>query len=121
MIFTSYFRSPVLKSNPQLKRVAISIGVPPGWKGERCLELAPTRAMLKMASAEYYRLYDDILAKLDAREIGRRFDGCVLICWEKNPAECHRSYVVKWLNNAGFEAQELTAGRQEVGQQTLNL
>jgi uncharacterized protein (DUF488 family) len=64
--------------------------------------------MLKMEKVDYYRLYDDILAKLKPDEVGKELDGCVLLCWEKNPAECHRSYVAKWLRNAGFEVEELT-------------
>jgi hypothetical protein len=121
MIYTSYFSNPLLKKILDNRKVAISIGVPRGWKHQRCLALAPTWGMLKMQEAEYYKNYDRILEKVSAVDIATQYDGCVLLCWEKNPAECHRSYVVKWLKDNGYEAQELTGDSLAVGRQTLNL
>ena len=121
MIYTSYFKSPILAGIERERKVAISIGVPPNWKGQRYLALAPTRAMLKMSTTQYYQLYDTILAELDPQKVGQELDGKILICWEKNPADCHRSYVGSWLMRAGFKCEELTGGSLAVGQQALNL
>lgn len=116
MIYTSYFRSPYLK-NFIGRKVAISVGVPPNWKGQRFLDLAPTREMLKMSIADYNKRYDAILALLDPVDVAERLEGCVLICWEKDPLKCHRSYVAKWLENIGIEVKELTGDSLAVGQQ----
>lgn len=110
MIYTSYFKFPGLVKIETQRKVAISIGVPPAWKGRRYLELAPTRAMLKMSISQYYKLYDTILSKLDPFKVGQELEGKILICWEKNPLECHRSYVGQWLNKAGFKCEELSGG-----------
>lgn len=122
MIFTSYFSNPLLRRIPPSRQVAISVGVPRNWYGMRCLELAPTRAMLKMESRRYDALYAEILARQDPQTTGARFEGCVLLCWERRKEECHRWTVAQWLMAAGFEVEELTAeSRLTVGQQTLNL
>lgn len=109
MIYTSYFSNPALKGS-SLRLVSIARGNPRGWHGERYERLAPTWAMLKMPEAEYYRLYDEILGKLNVMEVGNELDGSVLLCWERDAKSCHRSYVGKWLAAAGFEVQELGRG-----------
>jgi len=121
MIYTSYFKNPLLQKVPSAYKVAISVGVPWGWKGRRFLELAPTRAMLKMDDAGYRRLYAQILAKLDPKDIGDCFENCILLCWERDPKACHRSYVSEWLGKAGIKAEELTGGSLVVGQQASSL
>lgn len=114
MIYTSFFYFKGLEGIPKERKVAISLGVPPNWSGPRYMALAPTRAMIKMSTPQYYQLYNAILAKLDPFAVGKALDGKILLCWEKNPAECHRSYVAQWLRKAGFQCQELTGGSPEV-------
>ena len=121
MIYTSYFNCKLLKEIPLDKQIAISIGIRGWYHGKRELRLAPTRAMLKMSRVDYYANYDIILAKVDPAEIAKLYDGCVLICWEKDPQECHRHYVAEWLQKAGYEVQELTAGSVTTAQQMFSL
>ena len=81
-----------LKRVPEtLRPVAISIGVPRWYRKDRELRLAPTRPMLKMSPAEYDRLYEEILAKLDPAELFESLGhDAVLICWERPNTRCHR-------------------------------
>lgn len=121
MIYLSYFRCPILKRIPLERQVAISRGIPASYKGGRFIELAPTYAMLKMTKKEYYSLYDKILGKLNPAELAIKFQDCVLLCWESNINNCHRTYVGRWFNSAGFEARELSEGGVVSAQQTLSL
>ena len=107
MIYTSYFRSPLLRGWPQENLVAISIGLPAHWNGRWCKALAPTRAMISMEAERYDPLYAQILAEQDPLDICRRFDGCVLLCWERQKESCHRWKVAQWLQAAGVEVAEL--------------
>ena len=90
MIYTSYFANPLLRKLPDARKVAISIGIPAWFRGTRMLDLAPTRAMLKMSEEEYNPLYDAILAKLNREEIIARLpENAILLCWEKPGMSCH--------------------------------
>ena len=60
---TSYFGN--IKNLPKGKTIAICQGIPGWYKGQRCLELAPSWTMIKLKeAAEYDRQYADILSKL---------------------------------------------------------
>ena len=95
--------------------VAISIGIPRGWRGRRYLPLAPTRAMLKMSSENYDRLYKQILAKLDPRQVYEELGpDTILLCWEKFNASCHRRLVGEWLEQSlGIIVPEFGHSREE--------
>ena len=108
MIYTSYYASPALRSLPKSRQVAISVGTPKGWTGRKEGKLAPTWAMVRMSMDEDYKsAYAAILARLNPKEIAAGMDGCVLLCWERDPKECHRSLVADWLRAAGAEVAEL--------------
>ena len=108
MIQTSYFRKPGL---PADRAVAISLGVPRGWKGRRYPALAPMSEMLmayrmhlwtwEKYAAEYPAL---ILGRLDPLAVARELDGAIMCCWERsdNP-HCHRRLVAEWLAAAAGE------------------
>jgi hypothetical protein len=107
-MFTSHFAN--IKNIPShLRPVAIAIGVPAWYKGERDLRLAPTRAMLKMTSTEYDKLFAKILDKVDPKQIADELgDNAVLLCWEKPGERCHRRWVAEFLEEAlGVEVPEL--------------
>lgn len=78
------------------------------YKGMRtCEALRPASEMLRLGGDAFRAAYRAQLAALDphaiAREIG---DGAVLLCWERDPADCHRSLVAAWLRAAGYEVRE---------------
>lgn len=89
--------------------VAISIGIPSWYKGRRCLDLAPSRAMLKMTAEEYDEHYAAKLARLDPVQIYNRLGkDAILLCWEKPFEKCHRRWVAEWLEEAlGIEIPEM--------------
>ena len=111
MIYTSHFRSGLLRLFPTKKRVGISRGLPRNWRGRWAEELAPTRAMLRLydqqGDAAFDREYGAQLAGLDARAVAADYEGCVLLCWEHDPRNCHRSQTAAWLRSAGVEVKEL--------------
>lgn len=105
-IFTSYFA----KSAKHPRAIAISVGVPSWYDGDRYPELAPTRPTLKMLEQDYTRVYlGNILSRLDPIQVANDLgDGAVLLCWEKPGEFCHRQIVAKWLRDgAGIECEEL--------------
>ena len=96
MILTSNFK--IAGHLPQA--VAISLGVPRGWKGARCTVLAPPRPLIKiMDPATFIPLYrEQVLDRLDPRKVlqdlGR--DDFVMLCWEPPGDFCHRRVVAAW-------------------------
>lgn len=63
MIFTSNFK--IAGYLPQT--VAISLGVPRGWRGQRCTVLAPPKRLIKLVDpTTFTRLYKaEVLDKRD--------------------------------------------------------
>jgi hypothetical protein len=94
---------------PDYTPVAISRGVPRGWKGRRELRLAPSWEMLKMSPQDYDRNYDALLSRLDARKLFEEIgDKTVLLCWEKPGFRCHRRRVAEWFEKElGIAVPEL--------------
>jgi hypothetical protein len=97
MIFTSNFK--ISGHLPQA--VAISLGVPRGWKGRRYTALAPTRRLIKiMDEPTFIKLYRaETLDKLDPMQVIRDLggDNFILLCWEPPGEFCHRRVVAAWL------------------------
>lgn len=82
------------------KAVAISRGVPPWYKGARCLALAPTRAMLDLPREQFHLRMAAILATLDPAEVLASLpDGAILLCWESPRVACHRRMVAEWFES----------------------
>ena len=97
MISTSNFAR--CGKNPDA--VAISIGVPPKWKGRRYLNLAPPREMLHVSKEEFDNFFYNKLSGMDARqvydEIVSKFgSNAILLCWESPNIRCHRRIVAEW-------------------------
>ena len=108
MIFTSNFKT--AGHLPQAH--AISLGVPRGWNGARCLVLAPPRPLIKIMDPEtFIPLYRvQVLDRLDPYQIIRDLggDNFVMLCFE-NPGDfCHRRVVAAWLRkHTGILVEEL--------------
>jgi len=108
MIFTSNFR--IAGHLPQA--VAISRGVPRGWRGTRCTVLAPPRPLIKIIDeATFIPLYRaQVLDKLDPYKIIRDLggDNFIMLCWEAPGEFCHRRVVAAWLRKeTGVLVEEL--------------
>ena len=108
MIFTSNFKT----AGHLPQAVAISLGVPRGWHGARCIVLAPPRPLIKiMDEATFIPLYrTQVLDKLDAHKIIRDLgdDNFLLLCWEDPGVFCHRRVVAAWmLKHTGIQVEEL--------------
>ena len=116
-MFTSNFAR--MKRLPSdLRPVSISIK-PPYWlpkSAGRELRLAPTVEMLGMTADGYNIAYEQILEKLDPREVFESLgENAVLICYESPNVRCHRRRVAEWLETSlgivipeyGFEREEI--------------
>ncbi|MCQ2348955.1 MAG: DUF488 domain-containing protein [Paludibacteraceae bacterium] len=114
-IYTSYFSRIAQVRKAGVLPVSIALWSPRWYDGDRFLELAPLRYMLKedLTNEEYTRHYHaKVLSKFDAnglRDIlARRFNGrdIALMCYEKPNDFCHRHLVREWLNKNGVECAE---------------
>jgi hypothetical protein len=124
MIHTSYF-SKYKEDNG----VCIALGAN-WWKGERAPELAPSPKLIywykssianintledkeyanlqKLRVEEVYKQkYLEQLSLLNPAEIYAKYDGKVLLCFERPVDFCHRHILAEWLRNAGFKCEEL--------------
>lgn len=86
------------------KGVAICLFPPLDFKGEHFLLLVPDRKTFyekkagNITEEEYEKRYrENILSKLDPKEIYERFKESVLLCWEDPGDFCHRRIVAQWL------------------------
>ncbi|MBM4302628.1 MAG: hypothetical protein FJ121_14085 [Deltaproteobacteria bacterium] len=108
MIFTSNFRT----AGHLPQAVAISLGVPRGWRGRRYKALAPPRDLIKIMEPEkFIRLYrSQVLDSLDPMQVIREMggDNFIMCCWEPQGEFCHRRVVVAWLRkHTGVLVEEL--------------
>lgn len=124
MIYTSYF-------GKYKGTEGVSIAQGARWyKGERATELAPSPELLnwykltmlnlnihtdkeyvrfetKNIQRKYEEKYLQQLNKLNPAKIYNKYDGKVLLCFEKSSEFCHRHILAKWLRDAGFDCQEI--------------
>jgi len=108
MIFTSNFK--IAGNLPQA--VAISLGVPRGWRGCRYKALAPPRDLIKIMEPErFIPLYRaQVLDLLEPMKVIRDLggDNFILLCWEAPGEFCHRRVVAAWLRkHTGVLIEEL--------------
>ena len=83
--------------------------------------VAPTYAMLKMSNEDYYKIFDQMLAKLDPKTVYhdlRRLSqdqDIAILCYEADINQCHRKRVGEWLNEKlGIEVKEFKFEKKEV-------
>lgn len=116
MIFTSYFEN--IKNIPTgfgLKLISIARGTPHWFDGEKAPEFFPDWDIIKLvkndksrsARAKYVSEYEKILNKLNPKKLGRLYQNCVLLCYEKPDDFCHRHIISRWFNQNGIECKEL--------------
>ena len=100
------------------KGVAICIYPPIDWMDARFPALEPPRPLFFARKAdqiddkEYERQYrEQVLKKLNPREVYETLRGQVLLCWEAPGEFCHRRIVASWLEeNLGIEVPEWKPG-----------
>ncbi|HOX87719.1 MAG TPA: hypothetical protein PLY04_17185 [bacterium] len=105
MIYTSY----LAKAGKNPKAVMITRTVPNYFKGLRCIALAPPKHLFGLNDPDLFteRYREEVLSKLDAKEIAAQFEGMILTCYEGPGKFCHRQVVAQWLREeAGVEVQE---------------
>ncbi len=115
-MFTSNFGQAKAILAAGLEPVAISRGIPRWFKGRRMLELAPTWPMLRMSANDYSLNFEEILARLDPKQVCAQLgEKAVLLCWEKpNVERCHRRRVAEWFEQAlGIIVPEFGFPREE--------
>ena len=106
MIQTSYFARAANLPNS----VAISQGIPDWYKGSRYQLLAPSWDIIHIKDPELYkkRYCQEVLSKLDPKQVAADLDGCILLCHEKDSTHCHRRIVAEWLEAAlGIKVPEM--------------
>lgn len=101
--------------------VRITLGKPPRWfryEHEELRLLAPPPKVFRMA--EWRKPFRAYLYRVTAERIGRALDELsekhggarlVLLCFEADPADCHRGEFSRWWQRqTGTEIPELSAG-----------
>jgi hypothetical protein len=112
MIYTSYYANH-RNFLSGFRPVCISLWPPRGFRGDRKLELAPTKDLLmdykdgKADTNEYILRFNQQLERLDVKKIAIDVEGCILLCYEKTGDFCHRHLVGDWLKAAGYSVEEL--------------
>ena len=112
--------------------VRTSVGSPRWWEGdlEHIRRISPYGVFGEAEGAEYERRYIERLDQIDLESLAQRFAEIsarhdsrplVLLCFERDPADCHRSMLARWLEARGFGPVP-EAGESDVpsmGQMTL--
>ena len=114
-MFTSNFAR-IRRFPPELRPVAISIGIPRWYKGERELRLAPARHTLPWPRERFDPYYNTLLAQLDPEALYATLgDNAVLLCWESPNIWCHRRRVAEWFEETlGVVVPEFALERSEI-------
>ncbi len=82
--------------------VAISQGVPAGFRGRIYNKLAPSLELIRLGKTgqveEFIRRYKaEVLDNLDAAAVAAELgEDAVLLCWERPGEFCHRRLVAEW-------------------------
>lgn len=101
--------------------LSIAIYPPLNYTGAQYLSLTPDRQTFFAIKAgeideeEYEKQYRErVLSKLNAKEIYKRFQKNVLLCWEDAGEFCHRRIVADWIQEEiGIEIPEWKPGDDE--------
>jgi hypothetical protein len=103
------------KSGRDPNAVAICVSPPMGWRGRRYPALAPRRDMLHLPWPVYVQEYQRTLAGLNAAQVVADLGpDAVLLCFERDRAECHRRLVAEWIEaETGVKVPELEVTKPE--------
>ena len=126
-VFTSYYGRRF--KGVEIEPVGISLSIPEWFKGRIIAELAPSWVIKNLPKGEFEGEYEKLI-KSRRKVIEERlklFKGDIaILCYEKDPADCHRSVAGKVLKEWGYEVvgeyipkEELKPKEEEDVQQTL--
>jgi hypothetical protein len=114
---TSYFFSEKLKDTDNLVSIAgltpkeIKIKFP---NIKQFDSLKPPKKLVEnykggvISEKEYTRQYNEILCKLDPKQVYLELKDSIILCWESPKKFCHRHLISKWLNaSLGLNIEEL--------------
>ena len=82
---------------------------------KQCSKLYPSWKIIighkegKISDREYAEIYyNEVLKILDAKEMYKKLDNSILLCWEKSRVFCHRRLVARWFEiELGIKIKEL--------------
>ena len=112
-IYTSYFAKAEQIRKDEKFPISIARFNPKFFQGSSYQMLAPYSNMLRMEWEDYLPLFDKILAKTTPNQclsdLERMSQGkdIVMLCYEKDHNDCHRKIVADWMNEAGYDVEEL--------------
>lgn len=116
-IYTTYFAR-VRQLPSSIVPVAICLYPPDWWQGQTCRQLAPVQMIFQQYKASHD--FEDFAQRYicttlrsttfpySQNYLERCSEGkdVALVCYEKNPFECHRSIVAEWFKYNGVEVEE---------------
>lgn len=131
MIYTSYFKNPVVLPPKTTLTLAITAYTPEWWSGATYTKVAPPKELvlyykgaksrkdiddskLQAYYIDYYNKH--VLNNLNAKDVARELQAMagmlgkqdiVLLCFEKSSDFCHRHVLRDWLNNNGIQCEEV--------------
>lgn len=112
MIYTSYFAM-AHKIDDKDKLLSIALWPPKNMRIQCMPYLAPTKEILLRYKEDhdeeaYTKTYrEQVLGNLDVDKVGAYLQGRILLCYECPEAFCHRHIVAKWLNDNGYDCEEI--------------
>lgn len=109
MIYTSYWAK--LKKIPRSIHAISICRYPPPGEWTNCYRFIPSMRLYnryKSKEIDFKTFCDEYYQQIVNSEenIFYKLNNCVLLCYEKNPNECHRSVARKYLIEIGYECEE---------------
>lgn len=112
-IYTSYWGNAKRLAKEGVEPVAICRGKPKWFRGKAYDTLAPTWQMMRMPLDEFWKSYREMVERLDAKRVAEELESLcdgsksiALMCYERNPEECHRHVVSEWMTESGITVVE---------------
>lgn len=112
MIYTSYFAM-ARKIEDKDKLLSIALWPPKDMNIQWMPYLAPTKEILLHYKTDhdeeaYVKTFrKQVLDILDVDKVAAYLQGRILLCYERPEAFCHRHIVAQWLNENGYDCEEL--------------
>lgn len=108
MFWSSFWGCRRLRFLPRGRLLRVSVSCPVAWKDvEACPELFPMWRSVEAwrrsdKSQSEWRDYEnhywhEVLRHVSWEKFRRRYDGRVLVCWEKDVLRCHRGTIGRWI------------------------